>query len=85
VAPEKFVDAVIRNEANIVALSALLTVTMPEMRIVIEELKKANVRDRVKIIVGGAPLTKEYAEEIGADGYGENAFEGVKICKLWVK
>ncbi|MEM2004014.1 MAG: corrinoid protein [Nitrososphaerota archaeon] len=85
VAPEKFVDAVIRNEANIVALSALLTVTMPEMRIVIEELKKANVRDRVKIIVGGAPLTKEYAEEIGADGYGENAFEGVKICKSWVK
>ncbi len=85
VAPEKFVDAVIRNEANIVALSALLTVTMPEMRIVIEELKKANVRDRVKIIVGGAPLTKEYAEEIGADGYGENAFEGVKICKSWIK
>ncbi|MEM3395288.1 MAG: corrinoid protein [Nitrososphaerota archaeon] len=85
VAPEKFLDAVIRNEANIVALSALLTVTMPEMRIVIEELKKANVRDRVKIIVGGAPLTKEYAEEIGADGYGENAFEGVKICKSWVK
>lgn len=85
VSPEKFVEAVMRNEADIVALSALLTVTMPEMKIVIEELKKANVRDRVKVIVGGAPVTKEYAEEIGADGYGENAFEGVKICKSWVK
>lgn len=85
VPPEKFVEAVERNNADIVALSALLTVTMPEMKIVIEELKKAHVRDRVKVIVGGAPVTKEYAEEIGADGYGETAFEGVKICKSWVK
>lgn len=85
VPPEKFVEAVTNNKPDIVAMSALLTVTMPEMKVVIEELKKAGLRERIKVIVGGAPVTKEYAEEIGADGYGENAFEGVKICKSWVK
>jgi len=85
VPPDRFVEAVARHDAKIVAMSALLTVTMPEMRNVIEELKKAGLRDRVKVIVGGAPVTKEYADEIGADGYGENAFEGVKICKSWME
>ena len=85
VPPDKFVEAVAKHDAKIVAMSALLTVTMPEMRSVIEELKKTGLRDRVKVIVGGAPVTKEYADEIGADGYGENAFEGVKICKSWME
>ncbi len=85
VPPDRFVEAVAKHDAKIVAMSALLTVTMPEMRSVIEELKKTGLRDRVKVIVGGAPVTKEFADEIGADGYGENAFEGVKICKSWME
>ena len=84
VPPERFVEAVKEHDANIVAMSALLTVTMPEMKNVIEELKKAGLRDKVKVIVGGAPVTEEYAKSIGADGYGETAVEGVKICKQWI-
>jgi len=84
VPPEKFVEAVKEHDANIVAMSALLTVTMPEMKNVIDELKKAGLRDKVKVIVGGAPVTEEYAKSIGADGYGETAVEGVRICKQWV-
>ena len=84
VPPEKFVEAARENDANIVAMSALLSVTMPEMKVVIEELRKAGLRDKVKVIVGGAPVTEEYAKEIGADGYGENAIEGVRICKSWM-
>jgi 5-methyltetrahydrofolate--homocysteine methyltransferase len=84
VPPEKFVEAAKTHNANIVAMSALLTVTMPEMKNVIEELKKAGIRDKVKVIVGGAPVTEEYARSIGADGYGETAVDGVRICKQWV-
>jgi len=84
VPPERFVEAVKEHDANIVAMSALLTVTMPEMKNVIDELKKAGLRDKVKVIVGGAPVTEEYAKSIGADGYGETAVEGVRICKQWV-
>ncbi len=84
VPPEKFVEAARENDANIVAMSALLSVTMPEMKVVIDELKKAGLRDKVKVIVGGAPVTEEYAKNIGADGYGENAVEGVRICKSWM-
>jgi 5-methyltetrahydrofolate--homocysteine methyltransferase len=84
VPPEKFVEAAKIHNANIVAMSALLTVTMPEMKNVIEELKKAGIRDKVKVIIGGAPVTEEYAKSIRADGYGETAVEGVRICKQWV-
>lgn len=83
VPPEKFVEAVKQYDANIVAMSALLTVTMPEMKIVIDKLKETGLRGKVKIIVGGAPVTEEYAKSIGADGYGETAVEGVRICKQW--
>jgi len=81
---KNFVEAVKIHDANIVAMSALLTVTMLEMKNVIEELKKAELRDKVKVIVGGAPVTKEYANSIGADGYGETAVDGIRICKQWV-
>jgi 5-methyltetrahydrofolate--homocysteine methyltransferase len=84
VAPEKFVEAVRARQADIVALSALLTVTMPAMRTTIEALKAAGVRDRVKVMVGGAPLTQRYAEEIGADGYGENASVAVSLARRLV-
>ncbi|MGC8831771.1 MAG: cobalamin B12-binding domain-containing protein, partial [Thermoproteota archaeon] len=82
---EAFVEAVKKNKPDIVGLSALLTVTMVEMANVIDALKKAGLRDRVKVIVGGAPLTEEYARNIGADAYGKDAVVGVEICKKWVE
>ncbi len=81
VPPEKFVEAVQQHNAEIVALSALLTVTMPAMKTTIEALKAAGIRDRVKVMVGGAPLTQKYADEIGADGYGENASVAVSLAR----
>src|SRR5262252_363574 len=68
VAPDRFVDAVKNRGVNIVCLSALLTVTMPAMKTTIQALKDAGVRDRVKVLIGGAPVTRHYADEIGADG-----------------
>jgi len=82
---EAFVDAVKSNQPDIVGMSALLTVTMVEMENVINALKKAGLRDKVKVIIGGAPITDEYANRIGADGYGKDAVVGVEICKSWVK
>jgi len=66
---------------DIVALSALLTTTLPVQREVIEALRKAGLRDKVKVLVGGAPAMAKWAEEAGADGYGEDAMEAVKIAK----
>jgi len=73
VTPEQFVNAVKQKRPQILALSALLTTTMAAMKDTIEALKKAGVRDQVKVLVGGAPITQRFADEIGADGYGENA------------
>jgi len=84
VSSSKFIEAVREYDADIVGMSALLTVTMPEMKTVIDELKKANLRNKVKVIVGGAPVTQEYADLIGADGYGETAFDAVRLCKAWI-
>ncbi len=78
---EKFVEAVGNGNANILALSALLTVTLPEMKKTIEALSRAGLRHRVRILVGGAPVTQAYADEIGADGYGENAGSAVSIAR----
>ncbi len=84
VAPEKFVQAVKDRNANIVCLSALLTVTMPSMKTTMEALKSAGVRDRIKVMIGGAPVTQQYADEIGADGYGENASVAVNLARRLV-
>jgi 5-methyltetrahydrofolate--homocysteine methyltransferase len=81
VPPEKFIEAVKNNKADILALSALLTITMPEMKRTIDALRHAGVRQQVKVIVGGAPVTHEYAIEIGADGYGENASSAVSVAR----
>jgi 5-methyltetrahydrofolate--homocysteine methyltransferase len=81
VSPEKFVAAVQERGANIVCLSALLTVTMPAMKTTIEALRSAGVREKVKVLVGGAPVTSQYAAEIGADGYGENAISAVTLAR----
>jgi corrinoid protein of di/trimethylamine methyltransferase len=84
VSPEKFVQAVRDGDAQVVALSALLTVTMRGMKTTIDALKEAGVRDRVKVIVGGAPITQRYADEIGADGYAENAAAAVALTRRLV-
>ena len=81
VTPEKFIQAIQEHQANIVALSALLTVTMPMMKNTIEALKQASLRDRVKVMVGGAPVTREYANSIGADGYSESATGAVAVAR----
>ena len=81
VSPEKFVEAVGAKGANIVCLSALLTVTMPAMKTTVEALTAAGVRDKVKIMIGGAPVTDQYAREIGADSYSENASAAVASAR----
>ncbi len=85
VTPEKFIAAINEKNANIVAMSALLTTTMPSMKTTIDALKQAGVRDKVKVLIGGAPITQKYADEIGADGYSENAVGAVALAKKAVK
>lgn len=81
VPPEKFVAAVRDKKAQIVGLSALLTTTMPSMKLTVEAFKAAGLRDQVKILIGGAPVTQRFADEIGADGYGENAPSAVTLAR----
>lgn len=81
VTPEKFVDAVKTSGANILAMSALLTTTMPNMKTTIDALVAAGVRDKVKVIIGGAPITDAYAKQIGADGYASDASRAVSLAK----
>ena len=75
--PEKFVEKVQEMEPDIVAMSALLSTTMPSMRLTIEALEKAGVRHKVKVMIGGAPVTEEYAREIKADSYASDAGSAV--------
>jgi 5-methyltetrahydrofolate--homocysteine methyltransferase len=81
VAPEKFVDAVKNQGANLIALSALLTTTMTNMKATITALEQAGLRGSVKVMVGGAPLTDAFAKEIGADGYAPDASRAVALAK----
>ncbi len=81
VTPDKFVAAVKEKGATIIALSALLTTTMPSMKTTIEGLREAGVRTQVKVIIGGAPVTQKYADEIGADGYSDNASSAVALAR----
>jgi len=78
---ERFVKAIEEKSAGVVALSALLTTTMPAMKTVIDELKNAGLRDRVKVLVGGAPVTADFARQIGADGYGDSAASAVSLVR----
>ena len=80
---DKFVDAVKTNRPNLVGLSALLTTTMPRMKEVIESLVEAGVRNSVKVVVGGAPVTEKFAKDIGGDGYAPDAASAVvKVREL---
>ena len=81
VTPEQFVAAVKRKQPQILALSALLTTTMSAMKDTIEALKKAGIRDQVKVLVGGAPITQKFTDEIGADGYAENAASAPTLAR----
>jgi 5-methyltetrahydrofolate--homocysteine methyltransferase len=80
-APDVFVNAVKEKRASVIALSALLTTTMPAMQDTIEALEAAGIRDKVKVIIGGAPVTQKFADQIGADGYAADAASGVDIAK----
>ncbi len=84
VAPNKFVDAVKEHKPSIVAMSALLTTTMTAMKSTIEALKEAGVRENVKIMVGGAPVTQKFADEIGADGFAPEAASATEVAKALV-
>ena len=81
VAPEKFVEVVKEKDANIVGISALMTTTMPAMRRTIEALKHADLRDRVKVMVGGAPVNQAFCDDIGGDGYAKDSTAAVVRAK----
>ncbi|HIC94650.1 MAG TPA: cobalamin-binding protein [Anaerolineae bacterium] len=81
VPPERFVEAVEEEKPDLVGMSALLTTTMPMMRTTLEALEEAGLRGRVKVMVGGAPVTQAWAEEIGADGYAPDAASAVDKAK----
>lgn len=81
VPPERFVDAVREHNPDIVAMSALLTTTMPGMKETIDLLEEEGLRDKVKVIIGGAPVSREFAKSIGADGYAPDAASATDLCK----
>jgi 5-methyltetrahydrofolate--homocysteine methyltransferase len=80
-APQKFVEVVKTEQPDLVGMSALLTTTMPAMEKAIDALVEAGVRDRVKVMIGGAPVTQTYADEIGADGYAPDAASAVDLAR----
>jgi 5-methyltetrahydrofolate--homocysteine methyltransferase len=84
VEPDKFIDAIKKHQPQIVGMSALLTTTMRAMAHTIKALEEAGLRDKVKVMVGGAPVDAEFARRIGADGYGSNAPAGVDLAKRLV-
>jgi methanogenic corrinoid protein MtbC1 len=85
VPPSKIVEAVKAHHPGILGLSALLTITMVEMESVIEALREAGIRDGVKVIVGGAPVTDEFAQKIGADYHARDVVDGVNKCRAWAR
>jgi len=81
VPPQKFVEAAVKNNAEVIALSTLMTTTMDRMSDVINILNRENIRDKFKVIVGGGPISQSFADKIGADGYSVNAAEAVRLVK----
>ena len=84
VTPQQFVEAIREHQPHILCLSALLTVTMTAMKTTIDAIEEAGLRQRVKVLVGGAPLSARYAAEIGADGYGASASDAVALARRQV-
>jgi 5-methyltetrahydrofolate--homocysteine methyltransferase len=85
VSTEKYLSAIKAHKPHIVGLSSLLTTTMPAMQLVIDALTEAGLRNQVKVIVGGAPVNQNYADQIGADGYAEDASVAVELSKKLIK
>jgi len=85
VTPEKFVEAVKTNQAEIIGMSALLTTTMLNMKDTVAALNNSGIRDKVKVMVGGAPLTQSFSDEIGADGYAPDAASAVDLARQFLK
>ena len=83
--PEKFIAAIREHKPDIVGMSAFLTTTMPMFKVNIHEITKAGLRDQVIIMVGGAPVTQEYADAVGADGYAADASTAVRLAKALIK
>jgi 5-methyltetrahydrofolate--homocysteine methyltransferase len=81
VKPETFIDSLRVNKADILAISALLTTTMTNMEVTIRALRESELRDQVNVLIGGAPVTTEFAEKIGADGYAADASQAVKVAR----
>ena len=81
---DAFVEKAKEVDADIIAMSTLMTTTMSGMGTVIEKLKEAGIRDRVKVMVGGSPISRKFADEIGAEGYSVNAVEAVAVAKQLV-
>ncbi|MDQ7096330.1 corrinoid protein [Desulfosporosinus sp. PR] len=84
ITPEQFVDAVVKHQPKVMGMSALLTTTMPGMSETIKALEKAGLRDKVKVMIGGAPVTLAFANQIGADGYASDAGSAVELCGRFV-
>lgn len=78
---EKFVDTAIEKEAEFICMSTLMTTTMSGMETVIQLLEEKGIRNNVKVMIGGGPISQKYADKIGADGYSQNAVEAVKLAK----
>ncbi len=85
VGEEKILEAIRNEKPKILALSALISSTMPELKKTMRALEEAKLRSQVKVIIGGAPITQEFVEDIGADAFAHNAIEGVNICKRWIE
>jgi 5-methyltetrahydrofolate--homocysteine methyltransferase len=85
VPPEKFVEQVVEHEPDIVGFSAFLTTTMPMFKANINALEKSGLRDKVIVMVGGAPVTQEYADAVGADGYAADASTAVRLAKALIE
>jgi 5-methyltetrahydrofolate--homocysteine methyltransferase len=82
ISPDKFIAEITEKDAQMLCLSALLTTTMPMMKKTVDAVIESGLRDRIKIMVGGAPVTKKFADEIGADGYAPDAGSATKLAKL---
>jgi len=85
VPPQKFIETAVERKAQLIGMSALLTMTMPFMKETIEELKKTGLETQIKTMIGGAPITQKYADEIGADGYARDAPSAVTKAKELLK
>jgi methylmalonyl-CoA mutase cobalamin-binding domain/chain len=85
ISAEKIVDAVREHKPIILGLSALLTTNLEQFPIIVEQLKTASLRDKVRVIVGGATVTEAFAQESGVDGYAKTALAGIEICRKWAQ